>query len=122
MTAINTDNEIAMEVMRLAGVVDEIAYHLTNVMFGDDPVNFDKAAVTAALGDLGIQLRNFVDAEVGQTQEHSLTTLKNQINDMSAAFLQFDNAADWQAVPAVSNRVTEMERLYARLMCYTVAP
>lgn len=85
MTAINTDNEVAMEVMRLAGVVDEIAYHLTNVMFGDEPVNFDKAAVTAA-------------------------------------FLQFDNAADWQAVSAVSNRVTEMERLYARLMCYTVAP
>ena len=65
---------------------------------------------------------NCVDAEVGQTQEHSLATLKNQINDMSAAFLQFDNAADWQAVSAVSNRVTEMERLYARLMCYTVAP
>lgn len=86
------------------------------------PVNFDKATVTADLGDLDIQLRNFVDAEVGQTQAHSLATLKNQINDMSAAFLQFDNAADWQAVPAVSNRVTEMERLYARLMCYTVAP
>lgn len=40
MTAINTDNEVAMEVMRLAGVVDEIAYHLTNVMFGDDPSQF----------------------------------------------------------------------------------